>query len=236
MSCYEKREITFVFKNYSFQAWNVFLIFYSSQLVLTSVGACIHKATGLKQHYWDIDQKIKPLRMKLKSRQGLAHVKLQFAIYSFKIRMLERVQPIASVPNREQQESSFRGAPKGCDPKLQSYCSVFQNESKSRAFAAALHWCYCHQSLPCLPSATWCRAAQEKEWSASISSQILSGEQGPLCCQPIRHQEEICPTVVRSWPHSSLQRACSLRSFHGGVQAHWDNNSQLCTETGDHTG
>lgn len=87
-----------------------------------------------------------------------------------------------------------------------------------------------------LPSATWCRAAQEKEWSFSISSQILSGGQGPLCCQPKRSQEEICPTVVLSWPHGTLQRACSWKAFHGGVQTHQDSNSQLCTETGDHTG
>lgn len=70
-------------------SWNVFLIFYSAQFEVTSVRAGIHIAIGLKQHYLGIDQKIKPLRMKLKSRQGLARVKLIFTVYSFNLRMPE---------------------------------------------------------------------------------------------------------------------------------------------------
>lgn len=206
MSCYEKREITFVFKNCDFQAWNVFLIFYSSQLVLTSEGACIHRATGFKQHYWSIDQKIKPLCTKLKSRQGLARVKLLFTIYSSKIRMLERVQPIASVPKREQHESSFREAPKGCDPKLLSYCSVFQNESKSWAFAAVLHWCYCHHSLPTFSHMVHSSPGEEREhqhlipnpvWRAGYP--VVSAHKAPRGDFP-----HCCPTLTPWQPAEGL--------------------------------
>lgn len=133
----------------------------------------------------------------------------------------------------EQQESSFRGAPKGCDPKLQSYCSVFQKKSESQVFAAALHWCYCHHSLPTFSHMVQGSPGEGMEqylipnpvWKPG--SPVLSAHQA---------QEEIWPTVVQSWPHSSLQRACSWRAFHGGVKTHQDNNAQLCTETGDHTG
>lgn len=62
-------------------------MFYSAHLELTSVGVCILIAVGLKQPYLVIDLKIRPLCMKVKSRQRLARVKLILTTYSFKIRV-----------------------------------------------------------------------------------------------------------------------------------------------------
>lgn len=218
MSCYVKREITFVLKNCSFQAWNVFLVFYSSQLVLTSVGACIHKAIGLKQHYWGIDQKIKPLCMKLKSRQGSARVKLIFTIYSFKIRMLERVQPIASARNRTA-KSSIRGSPKGCDPKLQSYCSAFQKECKTQAFAAPLQECYSHQSLPAFSHMEQCRPGEGMEHKHLIPNPVWRAGSPVLSAHEAPRDVPHCCTILTPWQPAE--------GFPWGVQTHRDVSKRL---------
>lgn len=231
MSCYEKREITFVLKNCSFQAWNIFLVFYSSQLVLASVGACIHKAIGPKQHYWGIDQKIKPLCMKLKSRQGPARVKLIFTIYSFKIRMLERVQPIASVPNRTARKLHQR-IPKGLWPQTAELLLCFSKGVWNTSICSRVIQVLQPPISPYLqPHGT----VQPRRRNGAPASHPKSGLEGRVPCAVSRWGPKRCPPLLYN-PDPTA--ACRGLSFHEGCR-HTGmclNNSQLCTETGDYTG
>lgn len=196
MSHYEKKEITFVFKNCSFQAWNVFHIFYSSQLVLSSVGACIHKAIGLKQH-WSKD-KTTLHEIKIKARISMCPI----AIYNLQLQNQDARE--ASAYSFCAKQNSKKAPSEEPQRAVTPNCRAIALFSKRRANHNHLQQLHpgANATTLSLPSATWCRAAQVKEWSTSISFQILSGGQGPpLCCQPVRSQEKIIPPVVLSWPH-----------------------------------
>lgn len=219
MSCYEKREITFVLKNCSFQAWNIFLVFYSSQLVLASVGACIHKAIGPKQHYWGIDQKIKPLCMKLKSRQGPARVKLIFTIYSFKIRMLERVQPIASVPNRTARKLHQR-IPKGLWPQTAELLLCFSKGVWNTSICSRVIQVLQPPISPYLqPHGT----VQPRRRNGAPASHPKSGLEGRVPCAVSPWGPKRCPPLLYNPDPTAACRAF----FPWGVQTHRDVSKQL---------
>lgn len=129
-----------------------------------------------------------------------------------------RVQPTASVPTREQQENSFGGVPKGCDPKEQSYCSVLQTVSKTGASAAALHWCCCPRSLPayCQPHG----AGQPRRGNGAPPSHPKSYPEARVSFAV--HPWDTTGVLLRCWPVLALRQpedAHCPRTFHEGVQA-----------------
>lgn len=193
MSCYEKRGITFVFKNCSFQAWNIFLIFLFKSTCTDFSGSVYSQGLWPQAAllgYWSKD-KTTLHEIKIKARTCTC----QIAIYN----LLDARE--GSTCSFCAKQSSKKAPSEEPQRAVTPNCRAIALFSKRRVNHKYLQQLYTGATATTLslPSATWCRAAQEKEWS-SISSQIQSGSQGPLCCQPIRPKRRSGPLLSNPGP------------------------------------
>lgn len=146
--------------------------------------------------YWSKD---KPLSIKWKSREGLARVKLIFTQYGFKVRMPESQGSVYSFCAKEgAARKPLQSSPKWPWPQTAELLLCSLKWEWNTSICSSLTLVLLPHFLPCLPSAPQRRAAQEREWSTSVSSQILSGGEGLLSYHETPGR--VCLAVDQAWP------------------------------------